>query len=82
MSKTIQLARSVMVDAFKEDPDFKSVYVANVAIILHDRLNIKIKKERDDIALAIIDLIFEYNEKYYNYGEEVVNDMRGLELDI
>jgi len=58
---TIKKARETMAKAFKDDPDFRRVYVDNVACLLMDRVaGFKRNKEkRDIIADAIIKLIFE-----------------------
>lgn len=36
MSRAIQLARTVLIQAFIEDPSFRHTYVANIAMCLHD----------------------------------------------
>lgn len=60
MSNEIAKARKVMVDAFKEDPDFKQGYIANVAMLLYDRKWLKRPlRDRNEAAEAVLDLIFE-----------------------
>ena len=59
----IKKARKVIRKAFKNDPDFKRVYVDNVAMYLYDNAPhsiqlLKEKKNRDELATGIIDLIF------------------------
>ena len=55
---TVQEARKVISDAFEADPDFMETYVANVAMLLHDRHGIANHKRRNIIASEVIDLIF------------------------
>jgi len=80
MMERIKLARAVMREAFKEDPDFKRTYIDNVAMVLYDRLDINIREDRDDVAETIVDLVFGSNERGedYDYGEEIQNNMRGF----
>jgi len=58
---TIKKARETMGRAFRDDPDFRRVYVDNVACLLMDRVpGFKHdKSKRDGIASEIIHLIFE-----------------------
>jgi len=58
---TIKEARSLMAKAFKKDPDFRRVYVDNIACLIMDRIPgfKRDKAKRDRIASDIIKLIFE-----------------------
>ena len=62
----IQKARKTMRDAFNKDEDFKEVYIANIAMLLYDKLHSKKYKprlrpvDRNSIAKDILNLIF-YN---------------------
>jgi len=58
---TIEQARKKMAQAFIADPDFRDVYVANVACILMDRIPgfQRNKNKRNKIADEIIRRIFE-----------------------
>lgn len=58
-SHRIIKARKIMSDAFKEDPDFKRGYVANVAMLLHDHYGITNFDKRNAAAEDILELIFE-----------------------
>ena len=82
MSKTIRLARLIIAERFKKDASLKNAYIDSVAIILYERLGIHVKQERYDVAIEIVDLIFNCSKKDYNYTEEIANDMRGVELNI
>ena len=58
--RRIARARRIMRNIFKKDPDFKRVYIANVAMCLYDNVG-KIfldQKVRNEVALKIVDLIF------------------------
>ena len=55
----IQLARLIMANAFEADPHFKYGYIANVAMLLHDRYGITDLEKRNKAAEEILDLIFE-----------------------
>ena len=58
---TIEKARKTMAEEFERDPDFRRVYVSNVACCLMDHipgLN-RDKAKRDAIADGIIYLLFE-----------------------
>lgn len=57
----IASARKRMRDAFAADPAFEETYVANIAMLLHDRLNDDRLNDiafRDKIAKELIKLIF------------------------
>lgn len=62
----IPIARQIMRDAFKDDPDFRRAYTDNIAMRLYDNqmwnneclLDFKDKLTRDRIANDIFDLIF------------------------
>ncbi len=59
-SLSIALARKFIADKFKSDPSFKQTYIANVAMLLHDRKWLKRPlKDRNEAAEAVLDLIFE-----------------------
>lgn len=55
---SVPVARRTMRDSFKRDPDFRHGYVANVAMLLHDRHGITNHAKRNKAAEEIIDLIF------------------------
>ena len=58
-SEQIIKARKTMADAFREDSDFKQGYIANVAMLMHDRGWLKRPNaDRNEAAEAVIDLIF------------------------
>ena len=54
----IEKARETMRDAFEKDPDFKMGYVANIAMLLHDRHGITNYDKRNAAAEDILELIF------------------------
>ncbi len=59
--KKIKEARRTIRKAFKDDPDFKDTYIANVAMYLHDKtqgLDMTVKRIRESAAEGIINLIF------------------------
>jgi len=59
--KEIKQARHIMRMAFKRDPEFKQVDIANVAMHLHDHyqdLDFKVRDIRESAAEEIINLIF------------------------
>jgi hypothetical protein len=59
--KDIRHARSIMQHYFDEDSgpgSFKDSYIANVAMLLHDRYGITDPRTRNNAAEDIIDLIF------------------------
>lgn len=61
-TRQIKQARHIMRMAFKKDPDFKRVYIDNVAMYLHDHchsLDMTVKTIRDSAAEGLINLIFE-----------------------
>lgn len=51
-------ARRTMREAFDADPDFFETYVANVAMLLHDRWDITDHDDRNRAAREVLDLIF------------------------
>jgi len=59
MSEEIRKARATMVQAFKEDPGFKLTYIANIAMLLHDRYDITDYETRNRAADDLLKLIFE-----------------------
>ena len=58
----IEEARKVMREAFKEDEHFMYGYVANIAMLLHDRYGngnyITNHEKRNQAAKDILDLVF------------------------
>ena len=56
---SIKKERDAMAKAFKDDPGFRMTYVANVAMLLHDRHGITDYDKRNQAADEIIKLIFE-----------------------
>ena len=68
----IQKARKAFADAFDEDPEFRDVYVANIAMFLYDNLHWKGYKpklkpeDRNEIANGLIDFIFYDKNPYTN----------------
>lgn len=57
---TIAHARKIMREAFKNDPDFKRAYIANISMrVFYDQMGIEDSKLRDKMAEKILDLIFE-----------------------
>ncbi len=54
----IRNAREQMCKAFKADEDFRQTYVANIAMLLHDRYDIIDWEKRNKAAEDIMDLIF------------------------
>lgn len=56
--KLIIDARRKMCQAFEEDEDFRQSYVANIAMLLHDRYGITNYEERNRAAEDIMNLIF------------------------
>lgn len=52
-------ARQTIADAFKDDPNFRETYVANVAMLLHDRYGITDHETRNKAGDDIVRLIFE-----------------------
>ena len=61
MAITIKAARETIASAFKDDPDFRFSYVANVACILMDRISgyKRNPAKRNAIADEIVRRIFE-----------------------
>lgn len=51
-------SRSVIWQAFQDDPGFKQSYVANAACILLDYLHIDDWQQRNDVAEILIDRLF------------------------
>jgi hypothetical protein len=54
----IAKARKVMRDAFEKDEDFKESYIANIAMLLHDRHGIRNYEKRNAAAKEILELVF------------------------
>jgi len=54
----IKRARKVMRNAFEKDPDFAETYVANIAMLLHDKYGITDSIERNRAGEDILELIF------------------------
>jgi hypothetical protein len=54
----IAKARKTIRDAFEKDEGFKLGYVANVAMLLHDRYGITNHEKRTKAANDILNLIF------------------------
>lgn len=52
-------ARKTIAKAFEADPDFRDGYVANVAMLLHDRYGITDYDTRNKAGDDIVRLIFE-----------------------
>ncbi len=52
-------ARAFMAKRFSEDADLRSIYVDNIAMLLHDRYDITGYEERNRAGDAIMRLIFE-----------------------
>ncbi len=59
MSITVKQARKAIADAFAADPDFRNGYVANIAMLLHDRYGIRNYEKRNKAGDDIVRLIFE-----------------------
>ncbi len=56
---TIKDAREFIAAAFAADPDFRNVYVANIAMLLHDRYGITDMGTRNQAGDDIVKLVFE-----------------------
>jgi hypothetical protein len=56
-SNAVSRARAVIRQAFAKDPDFRRVYVSNVAMLLHDELGVR-RIKREEVAGKLLDLIF------------------------
>ncbi len=54
----IKKARKTMRKAFEKDPYFAETYVANIAMLLHDKYGITNPKERHNAGTDILELIF------------------------
>ncbi len=54
----IAKARKVMRDAFEKDDGFKEAYIANIAMLLHDRHGITNYEKSNAAAEDILKLIF------------------------
>ena len=54
-------ARTIMRNAFadRRDGEVYSVYISNIAMLLHDRFDIKDYQERNSIAREIMKLVFD-----------------------
>ncbi len=51
-------ARNIMAAAFMADEGLRQAYVANVAMLLHDRFGVTGYEQRNAAAIAVLDLIF------------------------
>jgi len=57
---SIKEARRIMREAFKDDPDFKQSYIANISMrVFHDLMDIQDSDLRDKMSERILDLVFE-----------------------
>jgi len=56
---SIRLARQIFKDHFEKDDNFREVYVANIAMLLHDRYGITDFEERNKAANDIMAVIFD-----------------------
>ena len=56
---SIKDARATMAEAFKRVPHFRYGYVANIAMLLHDRYGITDYETRNAAGDDIVKLIFE-----------------------
>ncbi len=56
MKITVKQARNRIIKAFKDDPDFRETYVANIACVIMDNAKgfTRNKKKRDDLADKIL----------------------------
>ena len=65
MSYKIKTARKTIREAFERDPAFRHAYVCRIGMWLYDEqarkgvLNFKHQEERERIAGALLDVIFE-----------------------
>jgi endo-alpha-1,4-polygalactosaminidase (GH114 family) len=60
-AKKIKKARAIMRESFEADPNFKRVYIDNVAMYLYDHAfgrDMRHKPTRDHVAERLLDLIF------------------------
>jgi len=62
MSKEIIQAREIFKKAFEEDDNFRNVYVANIAMLLHDKYGLINYKDRNAAANDIMAVIFDAKE--------------------
>jgi len=60
--RKIKKAREVMRKAFEKDPNFAETYVSNIAMLLHDRYGLTDPKERNDAAIDVLELIFDWKK--------------------
>lgn len=51
-------ARKTIWKAFCDDPDFKDVYVANIAMMLYDYLNITDHQLRNKVAEKMVNFLY------------------------
>ena len=58
MPVLIQNARRKLCEAFESDEEFRQTYVANIAMLLHDKYGITNYYERNQAAEDIMKLIF------------------------
>lgn len=58
MSVIIENARRIMCREFEDDEDFRQTYIANIAMLLHDKYGIVNWEQRNQAAEDIMKLIF------------------------
>jgi len=56
---TVKEARDFIAAAFEANPHFRSVYVANVAMLLHDKYGITDMETRNQAGDDVVRLVFE-----------------------
>lgn len=56
---TVKKARNFIAAAFAADPDFRNSYVANIAMLLHDKYGITNIETRNQAGDDIVRLVFE-----------------------
>jgi len=56
--KKFKKARKTMRRVFEKDTDFAETYIANIAMLLHDRYGLTDYTERNHAATDILELIF------------------------
>lgn len=58
MSVIIENARKILRREFDDDEEFRQVYIANIAMLLHDKYGIVNYEKRNDAAEDIMKFIF------------------------
>ena len=58
MPRIIRNARTQLCKAFEDDEEFRQTYVANIAMLLHDKYGIVNWEQRNNAAEDILNLIF------------------------